>query len=126
MALNLQLMKWRMFPSLNVETLGKTKCLLVGSGTLGCHVARNLMAWGIYTITLLDRTKVSFSNPVRQPLYEYQDCLDGGKPKAACAAEHLKLIYPKAVSCHCVHVHTTLIGGSRFAFGNSHARTYCC
>ena len=92
--LNLQLMKWRMFPSLDLDMLSKTKCLLIGSGTLGCHVARNLMAWGIFNITFLDRTKVSFSNPVRQPLFEYEDCLDGGKDKAICAAEHLRKIYP--------------------------------
>lgn len=95
--LNLELMKWRMFPSLNVEMLNRTKCLLIGAGTLGCHVARNLLAWGIFNITLLDRTRVSFSNPVRQPLYNYSDCLDGGKKKAEAAAESLKLIYPKAV-----------------------------
>ncbi|EFC44242.1 predicted protein, partial [Naegleria gruberi] len=92
--LNLQLMKWRMFPTLNLDKLGKTKCLLIGSGTLGCHVARNLMAWGIFNITFVDRTRVSFSNPVRQPLYEYEDCLNGGKDKASCAAEHLRRIYP--------------------------------
>ncbi|KAG2387679.1 hypothetical protein C9374_001273 [Naegleria lovaniensis] len=92
--LNLQLMKWRMFPSLDLDMLSKTKCLLIGSGTLGCHVARNLMAWGIFNITFLDRTKVSFSNPVRQPLFEYEDCFDGGKDKATCAAEHLRKIYP--------------------------------
>jgi ubiquitin-like modifier-activating enzyme ATG7 len=94
--LNLELMKWRMFQSLDLDMLSKTKCLLVGAGTLGCHVARNLMAWGVFNITLLDRTKVSFSNPVRQPLYEYKDCLNGGRNKAEAAAEHLRLIYPKA------------------------------
>ncbi|KAL9643939.1 hypothetical protein ABK040_005408 [Willaertia magna] len=98
--LNLQLMKWRMFPSLNLELLSQTKCLLIGSGTLGCHVARNLMAWGIFNITFVDRTKVSFSNPVRQPLYEYEDCLNGGRNKAECAAEHLKKIYPKVNANH--------------------------
>jgi ubiquitin-like modifier-activating enzyme ATG7 len=98
--LNLELMKWRMFQSLDLDMLARTKCLLVGAGTLGCHVARNLMAWGVFNITLLDRTKVSFSNPVRQPLYEYKDCLNGGRNKAEAAAEHLKLIYPKANVAH--------------------------
>ena len=93
--LNLQLMKWRMFPSLDLDMLSQVRCLLIGSGTLGCHVARNLMAWGIFNVTFVDRTRVSFSNPVRQPLYEYEDCLNGGKDKAQCAADHLKKIYPK-------------------------------
>eukprot|EP00817_Percolomonadidae_sp_ATCC50343_P001758 CAMPEP_0117419996 /NCGR_PEP_ID=MMETSP0758-20121206/1442_1 /TAXON_ID=63605 /ORGANISM="Percolomonas cosmopolitus, Strain AE-1 (ATCC 50343)" /LENGTH=284 /DNA_ID=CAMNT_0005201387 /DNA_START=1022 /DNA_END=1876 /DNA_ORIENTATION=+ len=43
----------------------------------------------------MDRGKVSFSNPVRQPLFVYQDCLNGGKYKALAAAERLKEIFPK-------------------------------
>ncbi|GLB45960.1 putative thiF family protein [Lyophyllum shimeji] len=31
---------------------------------------------------------------VRQPLFEFEDCLAGGKPKAECAAARLKKIYP--------------------------------
>lgn len=46
------------------------------------------------TITFVDSARVSFSNPVRQPLFEFEDCLDGGKPKAACAAERLKKVFP--------------------------------
>lgn len=48
-------------------------------------------------ITFVDSGKVSFSNPVRQPLFEFVDCLDGGKPKAECAAESLKKIFPGIV-----------------------------
>jgi hypothetical protein len=33
--------------------------------------------WGVRTITFVDSAKVSFSNPARQPLFEYEDCLDG-------------------------------------------------
>jgi len=95
-SLNLELMKWRMFPDLNLTMLSEMKSLLIGSGTLGCHVARNLMAWGMFNITMIDRSKVSYSNPVRQPLYEYEDCLNGGRDKAQCAAEKLKKIYPLA------------------------------
>ena len=56
-----------------------------------------LKAWGIFNITFLDRSKVSYSNPVRQPLFEFEDCLKGGRCKAESAAEHLKKIYPKVV-----------------------------
>lgn len=92
--LNLKLMRWRIIPSLDLEKVARTRCLLLGAGTLGCYVARTLMGWGVRTITLVDSSRVSFSNPVRQPLFDFEDCLNGGKPKAACAAEHLKKIFP--------------------------------
>ncbi|KAF8967023.1 hypothetical protein BDZ97DRAFT_1804814 [Flammula alnicola] len=92
--LNLKLMRWRILPSLDLDKISSTRCLLLGAGTLGCYVARALMGWGVRTITFVDSGKVSFSNPVRQPLFEFVDCLDGGKPKAECAAESLKKIFP--------------------------------
>ncbi|KAK2069506.1 hypothetical protein P8C59_004085 [Phyllachora maydis] len=92
--LNLKLMKWRISPSLNLDMIKGTKCLLLGAGTLGSYVSRNLMGWGVRKITFVDYGSVSFSNPVRQPLFEFGDCLNGGKPKALQAAEALKKIYP--------------------------------
>ncbi|RDX46034.1 E1-like protein-activating [Lentinus brumalis] len=92
--LNLKLMRWRILPALDLEKVANTRCLLLGAGTLGCYVARTLMGWGVRTITFVDSARVSFSNPVRQPLFDFEDCLNGGKPKAACAAEKLKKIFP--------------------------------
>jgi ubiquitin-like modifier-activating enzyme ATG7 len=92
--LNLKLMKWRIAPDLNLEIIKETKCLLLGAGTLGTFVSRGLMAWGVRKITFVDNATVSFSNPVRQPLFDFKDCLDGGAKKAHRAAEALQEIYP--------------------------------
>ncbi|XP_043407439.1 ubiquitin-like modifier-activating enzyme ATG7 isoform X9 [Chelonia mydas] len=92
--LNLKLMCWRLVPTLDLEKVVSSKCLLLGAGTLGCCVARTLMGWGVRQITFVDNAKISYSNPVRQPLYEFEDCLDGGKPKALAAADRLQKIFP--------------------------------
>ncbi|KAK3945957.1 hypothetical protein QBC46DRAFT_370413 [Diplogelasinospora grovesii] len=91
--LNLKLMKWRLAPNLDLDRIKKTKCLLLGAGTLGSYVSRNLMGWGVRKITFVDYGTVSFSNPVRQPLFTFEDC-SGNKAKAIRAAEALKEIYP--------------------------------
>ncbi|EEH05970.1 conserved hypothetical protein [Histoplasma capsulatum G186AR] len=92
--LNLKLMKWRISPNLNLENIKNTKCLLLGAGTLGSYVARNLLGWGVRKITFVDNGTVSFSNPVRQPLFGFNDCLGGGAKKALRAAAALEEIYP--------------------------------
>lgn len=106
--LNLSLMRWRMMPELQLDRIASTSCLLFGAGTLGCHIARDLLAWGVRRMTLVDAGYVSFSNPVRQPLFEFADTHAAaagagggggagggiGKPKAAAAAAALKRIHP--------------------------------
>ncbi|XP_071082043.1 ubiquitin-like modifier-activating enzyme ATG7 [Haliotis cracherodii] len=94
--LNLRLMRWRLLPDLDLEKISSTKVLLLGSGTLGCNVARGLMGWGIRKITFVDNSRISYSNPVRQSLFTFEDCLNGGKPKAQAAAESLRKIFPGA------------------------------
>lgn len=92
--LNLKLMKWRLAPDLDLDKIKNTRCLLLGAGTLGGYVSRNLLGWGVRKVTFVDYGRVSYSNPVRQPLFEFSDCVDGGQPKAAAAAAMLKRIYP--------------------------------
>jgi ubiquitin-like modifier-activating enzyme ATG7 len=91
--LNLRLMKWRQWPELQLEKLRNQRCLLMGSGTLGCAVARALMGWGIRHITFVDNGRVAYSNPVRQSLFAYEDAKQG-KFKAVAAAEQVMRIFP--------------------------------
>lgn len=95
-ALNLQLMRWRAAPTLDLSKVSTTRCLLLGAGTLGCSVARCLLGWGVQKITFVDNARVAYSNPVRQSLFTFDDCLNGGKPKAAAAADAVRAIFPEA------------------------------
>jgi len=36
-------MRWRILPSLDLEKISSTRCLLLGAGTLGCYVSRVLL-----------------------------------------------------------------------------------
>ncbi|KAF1943886.1 E1-like protein-activating [Clathrospora elynae] len=92
--LNLKLIKWRIAPGIDLDVIKNCKCLLLGAGTLGTYVSRTLMGWGVRKITFVDNGTVSFSNPVRQPLFDFKDCLQGGARKAERAAEALEEIYP--------------------------------
>ena len=74
--------------------LPQHEAVIVHAGTLGCAVARVLLGWGIRHITFVDSGRVAYSNPVRQSLYEFKDCLEGGQPKAEAAAEALRRIFP--------------------------------
>ena len=96
--LNIKLMRWREKPELDLDLLHNVKCLLLGAGTLGCQVARNLIGWGVRHISFVDYGNVSHSNPVRQSLFTYEDAINGGKPKAECAAKNLSTIQPGIVS----------------------------
>ena len=96
--LNLSLMKWRMMPDIQLDGIQECKALLLGSGTLGCNIARHLFMWGVTNITLVDRGYVSYSNPVRQTLFELSDVLAEGEAriKSVAAARTLKRILPTA------------------------------
>ena len=89
--LNLKLMRWRHIPSFDIDKISKIKCLLIGAGTLGSHVAHNLIAWGVRNIDFVDNGTVSYSNLTRQTLYSFDDL---NKKKAETASLRLKQIFP--------------------------------
>ena len=91
--LNVKLMKWRLVPELEPEQFSSKKFLVLGSGTLGCSVARCLIAWGVKDITFVDSGKVAFSNPARQNLFTHADA-EAGAAKAPTAAVRLKEVVP--------------------------------
>ncbi|GJV23273.1 ubiquitin-like modifier-activating enzyme ATG7 isoform X1 [Tanacetum coccineum] len=56
---------------------------------------KRIVAWGVRKITLVDSGKVAMSNPLRQSLYNLEDCLDGGDLKALAAeAEGVVMAIP--------------------------------
>ena len=87
-------MKWRQAPDIDTEVIKTTKFLLIGAGTLGCHVSRNLLGWGARNINFLDCSKISYSNPVRQSLYTFNDSQETGSFKSEVASKKLKEIFP--------------------------------
>ncbi|GET85996.1 ubiquitin activating E1 enzyme, putative [Leishmania tarentolae] len=93
---NLELMKWRVLPTLSLDQIARCKALLLGTGTLGCNVARNLLMWGVRDLTLVDRGRVSFSNLARQSLFTFEAAKES-KTKVDAAAEAIRAIIPSAV-----------------------------
>jgi len=73
------------------EKLLKAKVLVVGAGGLGCPALQYLAAAGVGSIGIVDFDIVELSNLQRQTLYNVTDI---GKPKAALAAEKLRLFNP--------------------------------
>ena len=67
--------------------------IFAGQNLVLTTIARK-QGWGVRKITFVDNGTVSYSNPVRQPLFDFKDCLGGGTNKAFRAAEALSEIYP--------------------------------
>lgn len=110
--LNLKLMKWRIAPNINLDIMKQQKVLLLGAGTLGTYVSRALLGWGVRKITFVDNGRVSYSNPVRQSLFTFDDCFSDngqGAKKAVRASESLQQIFP-GVESLAVELEVPMVG----------------
>lgn len=115
--LNLSLIKWRLVPEMNLQRLENLRVLIMGAGTLGCNLARNLMAYNVKTISFIDNSFVSYSNPVRQSLSKFEDARLG-RGKAETAASALREIYP-SVDAHAYNITVPMPGHSVGANGEA-------
>ena len=90
----LSALKGRFLPELPPLPHGRS-VLILGAGTLGCALARALLAWGFTTLTFVDHGCVRPANPTRQCLYTLADI---GAPKAAAAAAAIRALSPGAAA----------------------------
>ena len=97
--LNLKLMKWRLEPKLDLNLLSTKKFFILGTGTLGCNLARLLIGYGVKYITFLDYGHVSYSNLARQSLFTTDnfDSEDKGITKVEAAKINLLKIAPHTI-----------------------------
>ncbi len=72
--------------------LRESKVLLVGVGAIGSWSALLLGSLGVGKVIIADRDLVDESNLAHQPIYTLEDV---GMPKASCAAQRLKKLFPK-------------------------------
>lgn len=71
--------------------LARARVLIVGVGALGNEALKSLALLGLGHIVVVDRDRVELSNLSRSILFREQDA---GRPKAECAAEAARDIYP--------------------------------
>lgn len=88
---NLELMKIRLAPEIALPKIYDLRVTIIGTGTLGCNIARGLLAWGVERLTFVDNNTVSASNLLRQTLFEVSDL---GYSKAKAAARRIGQIFP--------------------------------
>ncbi|MCL1979384.1 MAG: ThiF family adenylyltransferase [Methanomassiliicoccaceae archaeon] len=76
---------------LDVDTMQKAKCLIVGAGALGNEVVKCMLLAGFRDITLVDMDEVVTSNLSRCVFFREGD---GGRNKAEAVAERARELYP--------------------------------
>lgn len=72
--------------------LSDARILVVGAGALGNEVVKNLALLGVGHLAVVDMDRVELSNLTRSVLFREHDA---GRPKAECAVEAARAIYPE-------------------------------
>jgi len=90
------------------EKLRNAKVLIIGAGTTGNEVAKNLALIGIGSLTIIDDDMVEEVNLSRCTLFEENDI---GKPKAVVVAEKAKRLNPEIEA-------TPIVGNAIYDLGN--------
>eukprot|EP00371_Babesia_bovis_P002092 XP_001610739.1 hypothetical protein [Babesia bovis T2Bo] len=91
--LRLQMMTWRVVPELRPRAILDLCVCIIGVGSLGCHLVRQLLAWGVAKFILIDHGRVS--NSTRQCLYS-SACATQKLWKTDAAASEIIRIRPDA------------------------------
>ncbi|GFE54007.1 hypothetical protein BaOVIS_014110 [Babesia ovis] len=92
-SLRLQMMTWRIVPELKPGNITKLRICVIGVGSLGCQIIRQLLAWGVYNFVIIDYGIVT--NSTRQCLYTSQHT-NGNIPKIVAASSEIGRIRPDA------------------------------
>src|SRR3954464_11874444 len=71
--------------------LARSRVLVVGAGALGNEVVKNLALLGVGHLVIADMDRVELSNLSRSVLFRESD---EGRPKAECAAQAAREIFP--------------------------------
>jgi len=95
----------------NKGDLADKKVLMVGAGTLGNEVAKNLVYSGIHDLTIVDLDKYEYWNLPRSPMITEDDV---GRPKALALAERMAERSPFSISVTGIDADITMLGWGFF------------
>jgi molybdopterin/thiamine biosynthesis adenylyltransferase len=95
----------------NKGDLATKRVLMIGAGTLGNEVAKNLVFSGVQDLTIVDLDKYEYWNLPRSPMITE---VDVGRPKALALAERMAERSPFSISVTGIDADITMLGWGFF------------